>query len=78
MMSPGDLVKVVGVDICVIRVQVVVIHLRLVEDAGLGRSCCGSCVCVHLAVRPFGVAQESGFQCRVQRKKGLDQRRLRL
>ncbi len=55
-----------------------VIHLGLVEDAGISSSSISAVVGVHLAVRPWCVAQESGFQCRVQGDEGLDQRRLRL
>lgn len=58
--------------------QVIVVHLGLVEDAGFSSSSRCSVVFVHLAVCPLCVAQESGFQCRVQLKEGLDQRRLRL
>lgn len=90
MMSPRDVVKVAvvgrSVDICVFSVgtgrngracQVIVFHLGLVEDAGFSSSRC-SIAGVHLAVRPLCVAQESGFQCGVQGKEGLDQRSLRL
>lgn len=55
-----------------------VIHPGLVEDAGISGSSSFPVVGVHLAVRPWCVAQESGFQCRVQGDEGLDQRRLRL
>lgn len=54
--------------------QVIVVHLVLVDDAGFSRGLVG----VHLAVCPLRVAQESGFQRRVQGKEGLDQRGLRL
>lgn len=82
-MSPRDLVKVPGfgsVYICVHRVvcgQLIVVHLGLVEDAGFSSSSL-SAVGVHWVVRPLRVAQESGFQCRVQGKEGLDQRGLRI
>lgn len=46
--------------------QVIVVHFGLVEDAGFS-SCSCSVVRVHLAICPLCVAQESGFQCRVQR-----------
>lgn len=83
-MSPRDLVKVAGFgrSVCVISVhhvvcgQVIVVQLILVEDAGFSSSRSGAGV--HWVVRPLRVAQESGFQCRVQGKEGLDQRSLRL
>lgn len=88
-MSPGDVVKVAGV----ISVRDVVssgsgcngggclatvVQMGLVEDVGLSSSSRCRVVGVHLVTHPLCVAQESGFQSRVQGKERLDQWGLRL
>lgn len=86
MVSPWDLVIRAGfsrsTDVCVISAHDIFSGVTrheggLVEEAGFSSGSC-SVVAVHLTVCPLCVAQESGFQCGVQGKEGLDQRVLRL
>lgn len=84
MISPSNLVKVIsfsrgicvwvpdifastGHNDCILHAPVS--HLGPSEYAGFGNSCI---IGVCLPVCPWPVAQESGFQCGVQRKEGLD------
>lgn len=90
-MSPRDLVKVpvfcraVGITVCQGGAdagcngwQLTVIQMGLVKHAGVRSSSSCGAVGVCLLIGPLCVAQECGFQSRVQRKEGLYPGDLRL